>query len=318
MFKVTVSILTKNPGEHFKEVLASVFEQETPWDFEILIIDSGSSDGTVEYISNVQGVRLVQIPSAEFGHGRTRNLALELSTSEFVAMLTHDAKPADKFWLKNLVAAIDANNRIAGAFGRHIAYPDASTLVKRDIERHFDGFLAHPMVLTLDDRRRYETDQGYRQLLHFFSDNNAILRKSVWEKIPYPDVNFAEDQIWAQRVLEAGYGKAYVDSAAVYHSHNYGLKDTLRRSYDEAVAFKDLFGYELVSGLAMAILQSIRCTLADIRYLMSVDRAGDFFAVIKAPFLNLSKQLGYWLGVRGGRASRKKKFLSLDEQLKDS
>ncbi|MEJ8575004.1 glycosyltransferase family 2 protein, partial [Microbaculum marinum] len=95
------------------------------------------------------------------------------------------------------------------------------------------------------DPVRYESDPGWRQFLHFYSDNNSCLRRSVWEKIPYPDVEFAEDQIWAHRVIEAGYAKAYADDAVVRHSHDYGPLERFQRAFDESNAFRVLFGYSL-------------------------------------------------------------------------
>lgn len=50
--------------------------------------------------------------------------------------------------------------------------------------------------------------------------------RKIWEKYPYDDVNFAEDQIWAKKMIELGYKKLYCPYAAVYHSHNYELKHT--------------------------------------------------------------------------------------------
>ena len=97
--------------------------------------------------------------------------------------------------------------RIAGVFGRHCAYPEASPYTKRDLDGHFGNFAGQPVVW-LDDKARYDRDEPYRQRLHFFSDNNALVRRSVWEQIPYPDVDFAEDQIWAQQIIEAGWKRA--------------------------------------------------------------------------------------------------------------
>lgn len=244
--KASVIIPTKNPGQIFKRVLARVLEQKTPWLFEVIVIDSGSSDGTVEYAQTQGDVRVISIPPQEFGHGRTRNLAISKSAGEFAVLLTHDALPADTNWLRELVDAVDQDFRIAGAFGRHIAYPEESVYTQRDIDQHFAGFLEHPTVVSRDtDPHRYANEQGWRQFLHFYSDNNSCLRRSVWEKIPYPDVEYAEDQIWARNIIEAGWAKAYAHNAAVYHSHGYGVFERLQRAYDESCAFRRLFGYRL-------------------------------------------------------------------------
>lgn len=231
----SVVIPTKNAMPRLVRVLEMVRLQNTPWPFEILVIDSGSTDGTIAYVQALPDVRLVQVPAQEFGHGKTRNEAIASCEAPFIAMLTHDAEPCGEYWLVKLVEAVQQDDRIAGAFGRHIAYPHHSPFTRRDLDLHFAGFLQHPLVVTRDlDPVKYEQDVGWRQFLHFFSDNNSCLRRAVWEKIPYPDVEFAEDQIWANRIIEAGYAKAYAHDAVVYHSHDYGIFERLQRSYDEA------------------------------------------------------------------------------------
>lgn len=320
MLKVSVLILTKNPGDIFKQVLEAVRSQETPWDYEILVIDSGSTDGTVAFIKSFNNVRLHCVPSQDFGHGKTRNLGISLTSAPFVALLTHDAMPANKDWLKNLVAAMEQDASIAGAFGRHLAYEYATPFVKRDLQIHFDGFLQWPSVFKNNDPERYATDVGYRQILHYFSSNNSCIRRSVWEKTPYPDVNFAEDQFWAKTIIEAGYSKAYADDASVYHSHNYSILEMFRRSYDESLALKQLFGYELCPSLAILLSQILACSLRDVRYILSVrDEGKPLLWALKAPLLNAAKQIGYYVGNRSNAApGERQNFLSLDEQLKKS
>ena len=150
--KASVVILTKNPGPLFRQVLPAVQAQATPWPFEIVVVDSGSTDGTVEFIRASSGVRLYQIPAAEFGHGKTRNYAVAQARGEYVAMLTHDALPADTDWLRALVQAIDAMPDAAGAFGRHLPYPGNNPFVARDITLHFDNFAAGPNSNSTDPR----------------------------------------------------------------------------------------------------------------------------------------------------------------------
>lgn len=256
-YRCSVVIPAKNAMPGLTQVLESVLTQETPWPFEVIVIDSGSRDGTVEHVASLEGVRLIEIAPESFGHGRTRNMGVAAADAQYVAFLTHDALPADQHWLANLVAAAEQDSGIAGVFGRHIAYETASPFTRNDLDRHFEGFLAHPLVVHRDlDPQKYENDTGWRQFLHFYSDNNSLLRKSVWEKIPYPDVEFAEDQLWARAVIEAGYAKAYAPGATVYHSHDYSPLEQLRRAFDESRNFKKYFGYEL-GGTFLSFLKSL-------------------------------------------------------------
>ena len=262
MKKTTIIIPTKNGGKQFKKVLEACLNQKVPWEYDVIVVDSGSTDDTLMYCQRFEDVTVLTIKPEEFGHGRTRNFAISKANSEFVVLITQDALPFDNNWLYELVSAADANPNIAGAFGRHIAYPQSSIFTARDLKLHFDGFAAAPSVVCLDDIHRYENEVGYRQFLHFFSNNNSCLRKDVWNEIPFPEVDFAEDQIWAKKVIEAGYKKAYADKAIVYHSHDFAIWETFRRSFDEASAFYRLFGYILTpnifSGTAVVFRQSVR------------------------------------------------------------
>lgn len=298
--KASVIIPTKNPGTIFKEVLPQVAKQKTDWEFEILVIDSGSHDGTVEYCKTFPKVRLHEIKPEEFGHGKTRNLGISMTSGEFVIMLTHDAKPYNLEWLQNLVTSMTDDPMVAGAFGRHEPYKDATPFMKRDLKLHFDGFANHNAIVSLEDKARYDNDEQYRQFLHFFSDNNSCIRRSVWEKIPYPDVDFAEDQIWAKTIIEAGYKKAYADDAKVYHSHTFSPWENFRRSFDESYAFLRLFGYRLGPSILNLIAGSYRQSFNDALYMKQTSglKLKSLYWTARAVFDNFARHLGNYMGQR--------------------
>lgn len=301
--KASVIIPTKNPGGILRSVLSAVCNQKVPFEFDVLVIDSGSTDGTVEFVRQFgdERVRLYEIAPEQFGHGKTRNLGVSLTEGEFAVLITHDALPASDGWLAAMVAPADQDSEVAGVFGRHLAYPDASPFTKRDLERHFAHFESTPVV-RLDDRARYERDPGYRQFLHFFSDNNALIRRSVWQEFPYPDVDFAEDQIWAETVIKKGWKKAYSHEGAVYHSHDFPLFEYLQRSFDEAYALFRLFSYTLVPSLYRLFRSWAAATLLDSRYAWGQGLfRRDPLAVLSMPFRNLMRVSGHYLGSRAER-----------------
>jgi len=257
--RCAIVIPAKNAMATLPKVIEKALAQQVPWSYEIIVIDSGSSDGTKEYLRDQSGIRLIEIEPHEFGHGRTRNLGIAAADADLVAFLTHDAEPVDAAWLRNLVAALEQNPDIAGAFGRHVAYETASPFTKRDLELHFQSIQRHPLIVYRElEALRYETDEGWRQLLHFYSDNNSIMRKSVWNDFPYPDVEFAEDQLWAQHIIQAGYKKAYAPDAVVFHSHDYSYSEQLRRAFDESRNFHKYFGYKLSPSPIEALAKIVR------------------------------------------------------------
>jgi rhamnosyltransferase len=318
MSKVTVVILTKNPGSIFRRVLDSVRAQKTTFDFDVLVVDSGSVDGTLEYLAslNDQRLRTLSIRPEDFGHGKTRNWAVEKSTGEYVAMLTHDATPASEQWLEELLAVAERHPKIAGVFGRHIAYESANPFTAYELDLHFQGF-QNSEVYSLEDPERYKREQGYRQFLHFFSDNNSLIRRSVWRDIPYPDVNFAEDQIWAKKIIEAGWQKGYAHKAVVMHSHDYTLWERLQRSFDESYAFLCLFGYRNTGSWKSVVKTWLGLCRRDLKFAVKNSVAIRFpIATLRMPVDNLMRVLGGFLGAKGDRLNPKiQGFLSRDRRV---
>lgn len=241
--EVSVVIPSYNGGELFKTVLQQVLAQELPWEFEVIVIDSSSSDGTAEYLQEQSDIIIHTLQKSDFQHGRTRNLGVELAQGDYVAFITQDALPVSEHWLYYLIASLKKFPKAAGVFGKHMPYAEASPFVKRDLNTHFQSFDKNALSISkFLDRDKYEhEDQDWLQFLRFYSDNNSALRKEVWQQIPYPEIEFGEDQVWARAIIDAGYEKVYSPHALVYHSHNYDDKEKFVRTYEEYTFFKQEF-----------------------------------------------------------------------------
>jgi len=239
---VTIVIPTKNAGDILDRTLGMVFAQKTQFSYEVICVDSGSKDDTLNIIQKYP-CKLVQIAPEEFGHGKTRNFGASQGTGEFIVFITQDAAPASDTWLENFILAMKLDDEIAGGFGIHYPYEDCNALDRVDLVRHFLNFGQDNRIFYIDDMEKYKADNGYMQYLAFFSDNNACLRRSVWEKYPYPDVDFAEDQVWMRQMLEKGYKKVYCPYAPVYHSHNFKLSTFYQRFFDEYRGLYNVYQY---------------------------------------------------------------------------
>ena len=260
--KASVVIPTLNAGPILDRVLKAVTEQNTPWPYDVLVIDSGSTDGTLETIAKYPAVKLHQIEKKDFNHGGTRNLGAELTDGEFIAFLTHDALPANEDWLYNLVSSLEMHPDAAGAYGKHLPYPEASEFTKRDLNAHFQNMALSPLCVnkeTNSKRFANEEDIQWRQFLHFYSDNNSCMRRDVWEKIPYRETKFGEDQVWADDIIKADYSKVYAVRSVVYHSHDFTPEENQERNMTEAAFFKHFFGYKLIGSE-----EELQKTLADL------------------------------------------------------
>ena len=111
--EASIVIPTMNAGPIFDEVLGRLFSQETDFDYEVVVLDSGSTDGTVE-TARKHGAIVHAINPVEFDHGATRDLGASLSRGEYVAFTVQDALPLDGRWLAAMVEDLRGAERVAG------------------------------------------------------------------------------------------------------------------------------------------------------------------------------------------------------------
>lgn len=267
----TIVIPVKNGGNVLKILLNKIFSQKTTLEYEIIVVDSGSKDNSLEIIKKYPKIKLYEIKPEEFNHGLTRNFGASKGTGEFIVFLTQDAIPASDFWLDNLVSSCKLKENIAGAFGKHLPYPDCNILDKRDLFFHFENFGKCTTFQKMEDKEKYKNDIVYVQWLSFFSDNNSCLKRKVWEKIPYDNVTFAEDQIWAKKIIELGYTKVYAPYAPVYHSHNYELKEYGKRYYDNFKGVYNVYNHGYIHKKYLVYLYTLNSYLSDKKYIKTLN-----------------------------------------------
>lgn len=271
----SIVIPTKNAGPGFQRVLDAIFSQQTDCQYEVICVDSGSTDGTAELIAKYPA-RLLTIDSSEFGHGKTRNYGASCGTGKYIVFITQDALPATEKWLQGFYDIMERDEAIAGAFGIHYPYPDCNLLDARDITGLFESFGPNERVYVVEDWDRFVADPAYVRDLSFFSDNNACIRRTEWECAPYPDVDFAEDQLWMRARISEGKKKAYTPFAPVYHSHNYSFWNLAGRYYDEYQALYNLFdGFLLADRWKNVPRVARRVAIDDCRYIDSLNHLSD-------------------------------------------
>jgi glycosyltransferase involved in cell wall biosynthesis len=242
----TVAVPVYNGARYLDEVLAAVRAQRVDRELELLVIDSGSTDGSLE-IAERHGARIHPIPKAEFSHGGTRNLAMELASGDYVAFITQDATPAHDGWLAALLAGFAQAEDVALVFGPHDPRPDASHMIKCEMERHFATWGEGGTTIDVQRLGRSAAEiTAYRAFpgrLSFFSDVNGCVAKWAWRTVPYRSVPYAEDQLLGREMIEAGYAKVFHPDARVLHSHDYPPAQFLRRYFDEFRSLREVLDH---------------------------------------------------------------------------
>ncbi len=252
MAVVTVAIPVLNGARYLDEVLTAVRGQQVDREVELLIWDSGSTDGSLE-IAERHGARIHRIPRHEFSHGGTRNRMAAMARGEHVAFLTQDATPASPRWLAALLEGFSLSDDVAAVFGPHLARPDASHMIKCEMERHFAAWGDGGRVVDLQRLDRSPAGLAeYRRFpgrFTFLSDVNCAVARWALERVPYREVPYAEDQLLGRELIEAGYAKVFHPEAAVLHSHDYPPADFFRRYFDEFRSLREVLDHVEPAGV---------------------------------------------------------------------
>lgn len=194
---ISIIIRTRNEERWIGRCLRMVFQQKMD-DFEVIIVDNQSSDNTLQIVQKFP-VKIVNIDS--YMPGKAINMGVRASVGRYIVCLSAHCIPQDEMWLQNLYRNMEDEN-IAGVYGRQLPFTYSSDLDKRDL------------FITFGLDRRIQVKDS------FFHNANSMVRRNVWEKIPFDEnATNIEDRIWGKAVIEAGYGLAYEPEAAVYHHH---------------------------------------------------------------------------------------------------
>jgi rhamnosyltransferase len=305
---VSIVLVTRNAGPALAQTLDAIGRQRADFAYEIVAVDSGSTDGTLALLERAAS-QVVRIEPETFNHGVTRNLAITRARSPFIVLLVQDAVPASDDWLATLIAPLRADTQVAGAFCRQQPRPDATTLTRHYLDQWVAASPA-PRTAGLESAKELDSlDPAARLQLCAFDNVCSCIRRSVWERIPFPATPIAEDLEWARAVLLAGYRLRYVPEAMVFHSHERSARYEFSRTCVLHARLAELFGLRTVptlGALARAVAGCLRLHLACERLAVrsGVPRAGFGRAVALAVAWPLGQYLGGRAGLRGRRPFR--------------
>jgi glycosyltransferase involved in cell wall biosynthesis len=304
MTVVSVAIPVRDGGPLFESVLRAVAAQQVDADVEVVVLDSGSRDRSPDRAAAL-GARVERIPPERFSHGFARNELMRRTEGELVAFLSQDAVPAGPRWLALLLEAMAAAPDVAVACGPYRPLPDARPWTRRELAEFFasiaDGDA--PRVVRAADLPRSAGGRPVPSPLAFHTDANGCVARAAWRDVPFRDVTYAEDQLLALDLLDAGYAKAFHPLAAVNHSHDYSPVEKLRRTFDEFRALGEVYGHRAAVH-PRVVLGTARVEVARDRAYMRAEgiSGGELDRLtIAAASQHLARGLGAALGTRAER-----------------
>jgi rhamnosyltransferase len=300
--RVSVAYVTKNGATWLDASLRAVRRQRGAFELlEILAVDSGSTDGTLDVLAH-HDVRTIRIAPEEFGHGTTRNLAAAAARGDVVVFLTQDAAPANDDWLAPLVDALQSDPLLAGVWSRHAPRDDCHPMEWRNLVEFPLFRPEHPRIAAARGNPDYV---DHPERYYWFSNNSSAFRREVLLRWPFPAVAFAEDQAWARLVLEAGWRTALVPESLILHSHAYSAWTNLQRNFDHAHAMRNDLGQSHGLTLGASLRAAGRETRRDVAFWAELRRRTQLRVALRwgarAFAYHLAAFGGQWLGMRAAR-----------------
>jgi glycosyltransferase involved in cell wall biosynthesis len=221
----SIIIRAKNEEALVGEVLTAVYEQ-TFRDFEVILVDSGSTDRTLE-IARTFPVKIIEIRPEEFTYGRALNIGCGAAQGKFLVFVSAHAIPLSLEWLAYLLSHFSDPN-VAGVWGACTERKTPVRIEERVVRQDLAMFLSKHTF--------------------GFSNVNAAVRADIWRPHAFHELlPYGEDKEWAYRVLQTGYAMVYDTRALVWHYHGDTLRQIWRRSHLEHVAYTHFLELPLVS-----------------------------------------------------------------------
>ena len=218
---VSIIIRTLNEERYLRELLQAIGDQKSQFSHEVVLIDSGSNDKTLE-IAHSFSCRILHISREDFSFGRSLNRACNASFGNYLILISGHCIPTDNRWMQNLVQPLQ-KSYFEYVYGRQIGGPMTYWSESQIFDKYFPSVSQLPQA-------------------GFYCNNaNSAIRKDVWKKYQFDEhLTGLEDMHLAKRLVSNGGVIGYVAEACVYHLHHENWRQIERRFEREALALQQI------------------------------------------------------------------------------
>ena len=214
--KVSIIVLNWN-GKQYLETCLSSMEKQTCKSIEIILVDNGSSDGSIEFVRNrFPGVVILR-HDTNLGFAEGVNSGIRISKGEFIATINNDAE-ADENWIKNLVLVMESDPGIGCCATKMLRYYERKIIDSAGIVVYQNG--------NAYDRGAQDIDIGqydYKEEIFGACAGAALYRRKMLDEIGLFDKDYfayLEDVDISFRMHLFGWKCIFVPDAMVYHIHS--------------------------------------------------------------------------------------------------
>ncbi len=274
--KVSIIIRTLNEEKYLNELLLSIENQKIDEEVEVVLVDSGSSDNTLE-IAKKFNCKITYINKADFTFGRSLNIGCEYSSGDFLVFISGHCVPYDKYWLYELIRPLK-NKKGEYIYGRQVGRDTTKFSEQMIFQKYYP-------------RHKKNNNEKY-----FCNNANSAITKKIWSKYKFDEnLTGLEDIDLARKIIADGSKVIYAHKSVVYHIHDESSLQTKNRYEREAIALK-----KIMPNIVVSLFDFFRYLFASIFFDCSkaIEKKvffNEFIGIVKFRFSQ------YWGSYQGNR-----------------
>lgn len=254
---LSVVIRVRNGARTLRQLFGALIAQQCSFKWEIVVVDNESEDETLE-ICKQYNARVVKIRCEEWTSPGSKNLGISAARGELILICSQHSIPVGSHFFEDAVAPF-ADPKMAAV----------RCLVGSNMNQTAEWYM--PRDIQYKTLKEQETaESGLNWISQYPTCCCCVIRKSVWEQIPYnKSYEFGADKFWAREVLRKGYKIRCCAEAVYIYNRKIGTRDSWRRKNRELRVLHRATGYVPLSWpqfFIRVVKAAFFAPLAGIRY----------------------------------------------------